>query len=102
MSSLPKHCRIGSAPSTRSSIAPGSTCPRVELREQAKGYLQALLSPIERKNGWQMAECLGHQTPYKIQHLLGRSHWDAELLRDEVRNYVVEHLGEHDGVLIIG
>jgi SRSO17 transposase len=79
----------------------GQHLSRVELREQAKGYLQALLSPIERKNGWQMAECLGHKTPYKIQHLLGRSHWDAELLRDEVRNYVVEHLGEHDGVLIV-
>lgn len=53
------------------------------------------------KNGWQVAEGLGHQTPYKVQHLLGRSRWKADDLRDEVRQYVVEHLGEQDGVLIL-
>ena len=79
----------------------GQHLPRLELRQQAKGYLQALLSPIERKNGWQMAEGLGHQTPYGLQHLLGRSHWNADRLRNEVRDYVAEHLGEQDGVLII-
>ncbi len=79
----------------------GKHLPRVELREQARDYLQALLSPIERKNGWQMAQGLGHQTPYRIQHLLGRSRWDADTLRDEVRHYVIEHLGEAEGVLIL-
>jgi SRSO17 transposase len=75
--------------------------PRVELREHARAYLQALLSPIERKNSWQMAESLGHGTPYKLQHLLGRSGWDADILRDEVRDYVARHLGEEDGVLVV-
>ncbi len=79
----------------------GKHLPRVELREQARDYLRALPSPIERKNGWQMAQGLGHQTPYRIQHLLGRSRWDADTLRDEVRQYVVEHLGEAEGVLIL-
>ena len=79
----------------------GQHLPRVELREHAKAYLQALLSPIERKNGWQMAEGLGHQTPYKLQHLLGRSRWEADALRDEVRDYVAEHMGQEDGVLIV-
>jgi SRSO17 transposase len=75
--------------------------PRVEVRQQAKDYLKALLSPIERKNSWQVAEGVGHTTPYKVQHLLGRSRWDADAVRDEVRSYVVTHLGEQDGVLIL-
>ena len=79
----------------------GRLLPRSEVRGQARGYLRALLSPIERKNGWQMAQCLGHQTPYKLQHLLGRIRWDADALRDELQRYVVEHLGEQDGVLIV-
>lgn len=79
----------------------GRLLPRVEVRQQAKEYLQALLSPIERKNGWQVAEGLGHQTPYKVQHLLGRSRWEADLLRDELQRYVREHLGEEHGVLIL-
>jgi SRSO17 transposase len=74
---------------------------RVEARTQALGYLQGLLSSVERKNGWQLAEQLGHATPYRVQHLLGRAVWDEDAVRDELQRYVVEHLGDEDGVLVI-
>jgi SRSO17 transposase len=48
-----------------------------------------------------MAEQSGAERPYRMQSLLGRSHWDADRLRDEVRDYVVEALGDEDGVLIV-
>ncbi len=50
---------------------------RTEARVRARDYLQGLLSPVERKNGWQLAEQVGNQTPYGIQNLLGRAQWDA-------------------------
>jgi SRSO17 transposase len=64
-------------------------------------YLRGLLSPVERKNGWQLAEQAGQETPYATQHLLGRAVWSADEVRDDLRAYVVEHLGEVDGVLVI-
>jgi len=60
-----------------------------------------LLSPVERKNGWHLAEQVGNQTPYGIQNLLGRAIWDADAVRDENRAYVVEHLGHSQAVLVI-
>ncbi len=80
-------------------LAPHFT--RSEARARMQAYLQGLLSPIHRKNGWQLAEWVGDQTPYAIQHLLGRAIWDAEALRDELIGYVVEHLGDPDGVLVL-
>ena len=74
---------------------------RTEAREQARDYLRGLLSGVERKNGWQLAEQLGHVNPYRVQHLLDRAVWDADLVRDDLRTYVVEHLGTPEGVLII-
>lgn len=74
---------------------------RPETRQRALTYLQGLLSPIERKNGWQLAEARGDATPYGIQHLLGRAVWDVDGVRDELRAYVVEHLGDPDGVLVV-
>jgi len=74
---------------------------RAEPRRQVAAYLHGLLSPVERKNGWQMAEAAGAATPYAMQHLLGRAVWDAEAVRDELRAYVVEHLGDPDAVLVI-
>jgi SRSO17 transposase len=74
---------------------------RLEAREQARGYLQGLLSCIERKNGWQLAEALGQANPYGIQHLLGRAVWDAEAVRDDLIRYVIENLGDPEGVLVI-
>ena len=74
---------------------------RAEARERAINYLRGLLSPVERKNSWQLAEEIGDETPYATQHLLGRAVWSADEVRDDLCNYVVEHLGHEDGVLVI-
>src|SRR5918997_3861098 len=74
---------------------------RAEPRQQAYDYLRALISPIERTNGWQIAEHLGAATPDGVQRLLATAHWDADKVRDDLQTYVVEHLGHPDGVLII-
>lgn len=74
---------------------------RVEARTQALGYLHGLLSSVERKNGWQLAEQLGHATPYRVQHLLGRAVWEEDAVRTGLQRYVVEHLGDPDGVLVV-
>src|SRR5687768_4292027 len=74
---------------------------RSEVRERAKDYLRGLLSETERKNGWQLAEVAGNSTPYGIQHLLGRANWDADAVRDELREYVSEHLSGEGSVLVI-
>jgi SRSO17 transposase len=60
-----------------------------------------LLSPVERKNGWQLAEGSGAVHPYGVQHVLGRSKWDAAQVRDDLRTYVVEHLGDPEAVLVV-
>jgi len=82
-------------------IRVGRALPRRELRETGAAFLDGLLSGIERKTGWLMAEQAGAERPYRMQALLGRSHWDADRVRDEVRDYVVESLGDADGVLIV-
>src|SRR5215831_17007953 len=64
-------------------------------------YLRGLVSPVERKNGWQLAEEAGDETPYATQHLLGRAVWSADEVRNDLRDYVVRHLGDEDGVLVI-
>lgn len=74
---------------------------RSEVRDRARDYLRGLLSAAERKNGWQLAEVAGNTTPYGLQHLLGRANWDADLVRDDLRGYVTEHLGDEDAVLIV-
>jgi SRSO17 transposase len=79
----------------------GKHFTRSDARQQAKNYLQGLLSPVERKNGWQLAEYLGHANPYRVQHLLDRAVWDAEAVRADLVRYVVENLGDPGGVLII-
>jgi SRSO17 transposase len=79
----------------------GSRFPRRDLRHRVRAYLRGLLSPVERKNGWQLAEVNGDGTPYGVQHLLGRARWDAEAVRDDLRPYVIEHLGAPQGVLVI-
>ena len=79
----------------------GHRFARPEIRQRALVYLRVLTSTIPRKNGWQVAEYAGDATPKNIQHFLGRSQWDADQLRDDLRQYVVDHLGEEDGVLII-
>ena len=72
---------------------------RVEPRRRALAYLRGLLAPLGRKNGWQLAEAAGDATPDGMQHFLGRMRWDA--VRDDLRAYVVEHLGDPDAVLVL-
>jgi SRSO17 transposase len=74
---------------------------RVEPRRQARLYLMGLLAPLERKNGWQLAEAAGDAAPDRMQRLLNNARWDARQVRDDLRSYVVEHLGDPGGVLIV-
>lgn len=74
---------------------------RAELRARVRAYVRGLLSGAARKNGWQLAEEAGNATPYGLQHLLGRARWDADAVRDELRAYVRERLGDQHAVLII-
>src|SRR5262245_50118393 len=73
---------------------------RAEARERALTYLRGLLSPVERKNGWQLAEEAGDETQYATQHLLGRAVWSADEVRNDLRDYVVKHLGDEGGALV--
>src|ERR1700756_1957592 len=75
---------------------------RRELRETAAAFLEGLLSGVERKTGWLLAEQAGAARPYRMQSLLGRSRWAADELMHEVRSYAVEALGDPDGVLVVG
>src|SRR5215213_5513086 len=74
---------------------------RAEPRRRALTYLRGLLAPLERKNGWQLAEAAGDATPDGVQDFLSRMHWDAEAVRDDLRAYVVERLGARDAVLVL-
>src|SRR5215210_6846640 len=74
---------------------------RSEVRRRARDYVRGLLSAAERKNSWQLAEVAGNTTPYGIQHLLGRANCDADEVRDDLREYVLEHLGDSDAVLVV-
>jgi SRSO17 transposase len=74
---------------------------RSEARERVKRYLLGLLGRVERKNGWQLAEAIGERDPQGVQRLLNSAKWDADAVRDDLREYVVEHLGdEESGVLV--
>src|SRR5213594_2207444 len=75
--------------------------PRRDARRRVWSYLRGLLSPVERKNGWQIAEAVGEATPYGIQHVLGRARWDAEEVRKALHTYVVESMGDPHAVLVI-
>ena len=78
-----------------------SRFPRKELKAHALNYVQGLISRVERKNGWQLAEDRGEKTPTNLQHFIARSRWDADQVRDDLRKYVSEHLGSEDGILIL-
>jgi SRSO17 transposase len=67
---------------------------RSETRDRVRAYLVGLLAPVQRKNSWQLAERMGDDGPYGVQHLLGRSGWDPDEVRDDLRAYVVEALGD--------
>ncbi|MBV8934165.1 MAG: transposase, partial [Kutzneria sp.] len=74
---------------------------RAEPRRRARAYVRGLLAPIADKNGWTLAEAAGELTPDGMQRLLSAAAWDADGVRDDVRGYAVEHLGERDGVLVV-
>src|SRR5919198_3697644 len=74
---------------------------RWDARRRAGAYLKGLLSPVERKNGWQLAEVVGDPTPYGLQHLLGRARWDADAVRDDLRAYLVKSIGDPQAVLVL-
>ena len=67
---------------------------RPEPRRRVLDYLRGLVSSVERKNGWQLAEQAGDATPDGVQRLLSTYRWDADLVRDDLRSYVLEHLGD--------
>jgi len=75
---------------------------RVEVRERVGRYLVGLLGRVERKNSWQLAEAIGEGEPHGVQRLLNGAIWDADAVRDDLRAYVIAHLGDAaSGVLIV-
>ncbi len=74
---------------------------RAEVRSRVGRYLRGLLASVERKNGWQMAEELGDLNAHGVQRLLAEADWDEEAVRDDLRAYVIEQLGEADGTLVV-
>ena len=74
---------------------------RSEPRERVVTYVGGLLAPLERKNSWTLAERAGEAVPDGMQRLLMSADWDADAVRDDVRGYVVEHLGDAAGVLVV-
>lgn len=79
----------------------GARFERAEPRQRALAYLKGLMSDVPRKNGWQLAEQAGELRPDGMQRLLSTSVWDVEGVRDDLRAYVMEHLGHPGGVLVI-
>jgi SRSO17 transposase len=74
---------------------------RSEPRERAKAYVRGLLSEVKRKNGWQIAEEIGETTPDGTQRLLNQARWDENQVRDEMQRYLMEYLGDDQGILVI-
>jgi SRSO17 transposase len=79
----------------------GPRFARSEPRARAGVYLRGLLSAAERKNGWTLAEQAGDRTPDAMQRLLNHADWNADAVRDDLRAYVVEHLGDEAAVLVV-
>ena len=74
---------------------------RSEPRRRALAYLKGLTSPCERKNGWQLAEVAEESCPDGMQRLLNHAVWNADAVRDDLRQYVVEQLGDAEAVLVM-
>ena len=74
---------------------------RVEPRRRARAFVLGLLSGLPRKNCWSIAEYAGDPTPGGMQHLLGRARWDADAVRDDLRDYLTERLGDPGAVLVV-
>src|SRR5438270_2680914 len=74
---------------------------RPEPRRRALAYLKGIVSSVERKNGWHLAEHAGEARPDGMQRLLNSAAWDAGLVRDDLRAYILELLGDPQAVLVI-
>jgi SRSO17 transposase len=74
---------------------------RVEPRRRAQAFVLGLLADLPRKNCWTIAEHAGQATPDGIQHLLAGAVWDEHAVRDDIREYLVDHLGDPAAVLVI-
>ncbi len=74
---------------------------RPEVRARAGRYLAGLLAGVARKNGWQLAEQSGERAPDGVQRLLRTARWDADAVRDDLRDYVVKHLGDPGAILVV-
>jgi SRSO17 transposase len=74
---------------------------RVEPRRHARAFVQGLLADLPRKNCWSLAEHAGHATPDGLQHLLSQAVWDHDAVRDDLRDYLIEHLGDPGAVLVV-
>ena len=74
----------------------GRLFARAEPRRQAGRYLEGLLGPVERKNGWQLAEAIGDARPWRTQRVLSHVLWDEAAARDLCRDHAVERLGARD------
>lgn len=70
---------------------------RSEPRQRVREYVSGLVAGLERKNGWTLAEHAGAVCPDGMQRLLRRADWDIDGVRDDLRDYVVEHLGDREG-----
>ncbi len=73
----------------------------MEPRRRARAFVLGLLAGLPRANCWTIAEQAGDATPAGMQHLLSRACWDAGGVRDDIRGYVAEHLGDPDGMLVV-
>jgi SRSO17 transposase len=73
---------------------------QVESRRRARLYLLGLLSGAQRKNSWVIAEQAGDASPDGMQRLLNFYAWDADVMRDALRDYVLDRLGDPSGVVI--
>src|SRR4051812_26574184 len=74
---------------------------RERMARSAGLFLDAVLGPEQRKTGWMRAEAAGDPGPWRQQALLGRAPWDADALRDIVRDYIVETLADREAVLVL-
>jgi SRSO17 transposase len=74
---------------------------RVEPRRRFAAFLDGMLAELSRKNCWTIAEHAGEAGPGGMQHFLNRAVWDTDGVAADLREFVVDHLGEPDAVLVI-
>lgn len=79
----------------------GSHFPRADTARTAGAFVLALMSDLETKNCWTLAEHCGHATPDRLQYFLSRAAWDCEALLGQARDLVVDHFGAPDAILVV-